>query len=154
MRKLGLAFGIWVEPEMVNPDSDLYREHPEWAVQHPEKKPVLARNQMVLDLCQRGPGLHCGTGRLGFSMRREVSYVKWDMNRPIAEACSGVLKHQGEFYHRYIIGLYEVLTRVSRAPPPRSCWRVAPAGATALTWGCSALARSFGPPTIPTRWNA
>ena len=112
VRKLGLDFGIWVEPEMVNPDSDLFREHPEWAVQHPEKKTVLARNQMVLDLCQKEVRDYI-VEQVGRVLdEAEVSYVKWDMNRHIAEACSGVLKNQGEFYHRYIIGLYEVLTRV------------------------------------------
>lgn len=112
LRKLGLAFGIWVEPEMVNPDSDLYRQHPEWAVHHPEKKPLLARNQLVLDLCRKEVRDYI-VEQVGRVLDEAgVSYVKWDMNRAVAEACSGVLEHQGEFYHRYIIGLYEVLARV------------------------------------------
>lgn len=117
VRKLGLEFGIWVEPEMVNPDSDLYREHPEYAVRHPEKKPVLGRNQLVLDLCQQAVRDYIidQVGRI--LDEAEVSYVKWDMNRFIAEACSRALQHQGEFYHRYIIGLYEVLDRIFRPRP-------------------------------------
>ncbi|NLW59137.1 MAG: alpha-galactosidase [Firmicutes bacterium] len=117
VRKLGLAFGIWIEPEMVNPDSDLYRQHPEWVVRHPKKKPVLGRNQLVLDLCRKEVRDYI-VDQVGRILdEAEVTYVKWDMNRAIAEACSGVLAHQGEFYHRYMVGLYEVLTRIFQPRP-------------------------------------
>ena len=97
VRKLGLAFGIWIEPEMVNPDSDLYRQHPEWVVRHPKKKPVLGRNQLVLDLCRKEVRDYI-VDQVGRILdEAEVTYVKWDMNRAIAEACSGVLAHQGSF---------------------------------------------------------
>lgn len=117
VRELGLEFGIWVEPEMVCPDSDLFREHPEYAVRHPMKKPVLGRNQLVLDLCQKAVRDYLveQVGRI--LDEAKVSYVKWDMNRHIAEAYSPALQHQGEFYHRYILGLYEVLSRIFRPRP-------------------------------------
>ncbi|HEY8392184.1 MAG TPA: alpha-galactosidase [Capillibacterium sp.] len=112
LRKLGLEFGIWVEPEMVNPDSDLFRTHPGYAVRHPAKKPVLGRNQLVLDLCQKEVRDYIveQVGRI--LDETKASYVKWDMNRHIAETCSPAFEHQGEFYHRYMIGLYEVLARI------------------------------------------
>ncbi|HHT49297.1 MAG TPA: alpha-galactosidase [Firmicutes bacterium] len=117
LRELGLEFGLWVEPEMVNPDSDLFREHPAYAVRHPMKKPVLGRNQLVLDLCQKEVRDYIVEQVSQILDEAKVSYVKWDMNRHIAEACSAALTHQGEFYHRYIIGLYEVLSRIFRPRP-------------------------------------
>jgi alpha-galactosidase len=81
VRALGMEFGIWVEPEMVNPDSDLYRAHPEWALTTDGYEPVLARNQLVLDLAQEGVYQHV-LGQLDALLRdHDVAYVKWDMNR-------------------------------------------------------------------------
>jgi len=81
VRALGMEFGIWVEPEMVNPDSDLYRAHPEWALTTGGYEPVLARNQLVLDLAQEGAYQHV-LGQLDALLRdHDVAYVKWDMNR-------------------------------------------------------------------------
>jgi alpha-galactosidase len=112
LRALGLGFGLWFEPEMVNEDSGLYRAHPEWAVRHPEKKAVLGRNQLVLDLC-RAEVRDYIVGRVGAVIDEAgLSYVKWDMNRHIAEMYSPALLSQGEFNHRYILGLYDVLSRI------------------------------------------
>jgi len=81
VRGLGMEFGIWVEPEMVNPDSDLYREHPEWALTTPGYEPVLGRNQLVLNLAHPDAFAHI-LGQLDAVLRdHDVAYVKWDMNR-------------------------------------------------------------------------
>lgn len=117
LRKLGLEFGLWFEPEMVNEDSDLYRSNPDYAVKLPDRSPVFGRNQLVLDLCKREVRDYI-VGKVSAILdEADVSYVKWDMNRHIAEAFSDVLKNQGEFYHRYIIGLYEVLRRIFEPRP-------------------------------------
>lgn len=117
IRLLGLDFGLWFEPEMVNPDSELYRTHPEYAVKHPEKKPVLGRNQLVLDLCKSEVRDYIVKNVSGILDEANISYVKWDMNRHIAEGYSSCLQNQGEFYHRYILGLYDVLSRIFRPRP-------------------------------------
>jgi len=81
VRGLGMEFGIWVEPEMVNPDSDLYREHPQWALTTAGYEPVLGRNQLVLDLANPDAFAHV-LGQLDAVLRdHDVAYVKWDMNR-------------------------------------------------------------------------
>jgi alpha-galactosidase len=81
VRGLGMEFGIWVEPEMVNPDSDLYRAHPEWALTTDGYEPVMARNQLVLNLAHPNAFEHI-LGQLDALLRdHDVQYVKWDMNR-------------------------------------------------------------------------
>jgi len=117
IRKIGLSFGLWFEPEMVNEDSDLYRAHPECAVKLPNRNAVLGRNQLVLDLCQQAVRDYIVEHVTAILDEAEISYVKWDMNRHIAEAFSSSLQNQGEFYHRYILGLYEVLTRIFTQRP-------------------------------------
>lgn len=117
IRNIGLDFGLWFEPEMVNEDSELYRNHQEYAVKLPNRHPVLGRNQLVLDLCKKEVRNYIVEQVGGILDRAEISYVKWDMNRHIAEAFSEVLQNQGEFYHRYILGLYEVLGRIFEPRP-------------------------------------
>lgn len=86
VRSLGMEFGIWVEPEMVNPDSDLFRAHPDWALTSPGHEPVLARNQLVLDLAHPDAFDHV-LGQLDALLRdHDVAYVKWDMNRNHVQA--------------------------------------------------------------------
>jgi alpha-galactosidase len=81
VRGLGMEFGIWVEPEMVNPDSDLYRAHPEWALVTDGYEPVLARHQLVLNLAHPDAFAHV-LGQLDALLRdHDIAYVKWDMNR-------------------------------------------------------------------------
>jgi alpha-galactosidase len=117
LRALGLNFGLWFEPEMVNEDSDLYRAHPEYAVRHPDKTPVLGRNQLVLDLARCEVRDYIA-GHVGAVIdEAKLSYVKWDMNRHIAEGYSSALSNQGEFYHRYIMGLYDILSRIFTPRP-------------------------------------
>jgi alpha-galactosidase len=117
IRALGLLFGLWFEPEMVNPDSDLYRAHPEYAVATPGREPLLGRNQLVLDLCNPDVRDYIVENVTKILDDAKIDYVKWDMNRHINDAYSPVLANQGEFYHRYIIGLYDVLARIFRPRP-------------------------------------
>lgn len=117
IRKIGLDFGLWFEPEMVNEDSELYRNHPEYAIKLPHREAVLGRNQLVLDLCKKEVRDYIVEQVSLVLDEAEVSYVKWDMNRHIAEAFSSALQNQGEFYHRYIMGLYEILTRIFNHRP-------------------------------------
>ncbi|NLL77770.1 MAG: alpha-galactosidase [Clostridiales bacterium] len=117
IRNIGLDFGLWFEPEMVNEDSELYRSHPEYAIKLPNRPPVLGRNQLVLDLCKKEVRDYIVEQVSNILDEAKISYVKWDMNRHIAEAFSEALKNQGEFYHRYILGLYEVLTRIFKPRP-------------------------------------
>ena len=118
IRALGMQFGLWFEPEMVNPDSELFRAHPEYAVTTPNRTPLLGRNQLVLDLCNPAVRDYIVENVTHVLDDANVDYVKWDMNRHISDAYSPTLANQGEFYHRYIMGLYDVLTRIFR-PRPR-----------------------------------
>ena len=112
INKLGLSFGLWFEPEMVNKDSDLYRAHPEYAVSIPGKKESLGRNQLVLDLCNKEVRDYIVTSISKILDESNITYVKWDMNRHISDAYSSSLSNQGEFYHSYILGLYDILKRI------------------------------------------
>ncbi len=119
IRKLGLRFGIWVEPEMVSEDSDLYREHPDWAVTIPEKAHALGRNQMLLDLSRSEVQDYIIESMSDVFRRGGVSYVKWDMNRHMSDYYGRALSaaRQGEFAHRYILGLYRVLGELTERFP-------------------------------------
>jgi alpha-galactosidase len=112
VRKIGMDFGLWFEPEMVNEDSNLYRSHPEWAVQVPGRKSTLGRNQLILDLCNPALRDYIVTSVGNTLDETGASYVKWDMNRHISEFWSDHIPSQGEFFHRYILGLYDVLKRI------------------------------------------
>lgn len=112
INNLGLKFGLWFEPEMVNEDSDLYRSHPEYAIKLSNRRAVLGRNQLVLNLCKQEVRDYIVSNVSAILDEVNISYVKWDMNRHIAEAFSETLQNQGEFYHRYIMGLYEILSRI------------------------------------------
>lgn len=117
IEKLGMKFGLWFEPESVNVDSGLYRAHPDWAIKPPTGKPCFGRNQLLLDLTRQEVRDYIveNVGRTLDSAR--ISYVKWDMNRHMSDAYSPLLSNQGEFSHRYIMGLYEVLGRIFTPRP-------------------------------------
>lgn len=119
IHEMGLLFGIWVEPEMVSEDSDLYRAHPEWAVKIPGKDHAVGRNQMILDLSsEEVQGFLVETLSDVFT-RSKADYVKWDMNRHMSDLYSqGLLaSSQGEFAHRYMLGLYHVLMELTERFP-------------------------------------
>jgi len=111
---LGMRFGLWIEPEMVSRRSRLFEEHPDWAIGVPGRPRTESRNQLVLDLSRREIVDHL------FAVLRDVlgsapiSYVKWDMNRSITEPYSPALAadRQGEFFHRYILGVYDLYERL------------------------------------------
>jgi len=111
---LGMKFGLWVEPEMVSPDSNLYRAHPDYALQIPGRRPMQARNQLVLDLSRREVR-ECVYAQLKAVLSSaNIEYVKWDMNRTLSDAASFCLDadRQGELFHRYVLGVYELQGRL------------------------------------------
>jgi len=116
---LGMSFGLWVEPEMVNEDSDLYRAHPDWAVKIPGHKHSEGRTQLNLDLTRSDVQDYIiDSMRKVFSVGN-ISYIKWDMNRIFSDRYSQGLsaEHQGEFMHRYYIGLYRIMDTLTREFP-------------------------------------
>ncbi|MDO5701833.1 MAG: alpha-galactosidase [Lachnospiraceae bacterium] len=110
---MGMKFGLWIEPEMVNPDSDLYREHPDWILSVPDRRISLGRHQCVLDFSRPEVVDHIHREISKVLREAPVSYVKWDMNRSITECYSHVLPadRQGEVFHRYILGVYDLYER-------------------------------------------
>ena len=119
INKRGMKFGLWFEPECVNQDSDLYRAHPDWAISVPSRTPSLGRNQMVLDLTRKEVRDYIVDSVHAVLSSANIEYVKWDYNRHISDMYSQSLENQGEFYHKYILGLYEVLDRVFHKLHPR-----------------------------------
>ncbi len=117
--RIGLKFGIWVEPEMVNPDSDLYRKHPEWALRHPERVPGLGRNQLILDLTNPEVQDYLVKTLDDLFASGDIVYCKWDMNRNFSDVYSNYLPkdEQGTFFHRYTLGLYKILQKLTRDHP-------------------------------------
>lgn len=117
IHKMGLMFGLWFEPEMINEDSDLYRSHPEYALKTPGKVPALGRNQLVLDLCNPKVRDYIVKQVTTLLDECQIDYVKWDYNRHISDAYSNSLNQQGKFFHSYILGLYDVLNRIFSSRP-------------------------------------
>lgn len=114
VNKLGMKLGIWFEPEMISPDSDLYRAHPDWAISIPDRKPGRARGQYVLDISRKEVRDYIMDLVCKILHSAEISYVKWDMNRPLSDLGSIALPadRQGELYHRFVLGLYEMQQRL------------------------------------------
>lgn len=115
----GLKFGLWFEPEMVSEDSDLYRAHPDWAVGKLGNEPSRSRNQLVLDMTRKEVVDYVFEAVSKVLADNDISYVKWDMNRGVTEAYSMALSadKQGEFYHRYMLGVYDLADRLTKAFP-------------------------------------
>ena len=114
VNKIGLQFGIWFEPEMISPDSDLYRAHPDWAIQIQGREATQSRNQYVLDLSRpevRDYAYECVASVLRSA---NIAYVKWDMNRQLSDLGSSYLpkERQQELFHRYVLGVYELQERL------------------------------------------
>lgn len=119
VNQMGLKFGIWMEPEMISPDSDLYRAHPDWAIAVPGRRSGLCRNQYVLDIT-RPEVLDYVWGRIeAILSSANIEYLKWDMNRQLADLGSLALPadRQGELYHRYVLAVYELQERLVRRFP-------------------------------------
>ncbi len=119
IESLGMKFGLWIEPEMVNADSDLYRAHPDWVLSVPGRSMTHGRYQYVLDFSRKEVVDHI-YGMIARILREaKVSYIKWDMNRCITECFSRAYPadRQGEIFHRYILGLYDLYERLTTAFP-------------------------------------
>ncbi|MDO5079306.1 MAG: alpha-galactosidase, partial [Streptococcus minor] len=115
---LGLDFGLWFEPEMVSEDSDLYRAHPDWAIQISGRGHTYSREQLVLDLSKQEVCDYLIEAVSTVLESAPISYVKWDMNRNITNIPGHQANHEKhEFYHRYILGLYRVLEELNRRFP-------------------------------------
>ena len=115
----GMKFGLWFEPEMISPNSELFREHPDWAVGLPNQHRTLGRNQLVLDFSRSEIVDYLYDIMAGIIKQTNLSYIKWDMNRYITEAFSRKLAvdQQGEFFHRYMLGVYSLYERLTKSFP-------------------------------------
>lgn len=114
---LGVKFGIWFEPECINEDSDLYRNHPEWVLSIPGKKPVRGRNQLVLDFSRKEIVDHIFEKVCQILDQGNIEYVKWDFNRSLTDIYSYSADDQGGIAYDYIIGLYDFLERLMARYP-------------------------------------
>ena len=116
---MGLKVGLWVEPEMVSEDSELFRAHPDWALRVPGRQPAISRNQLVLDLSREEIVDWLFETLSGLLSNLPISYIKWDMNRHLTDLYSAALPadRQGELAHRYVLGLYDLMDRLTRAFP-------------------------------------
>ncbi len=116
---MGLKFGLWIEPEMVNEDSDMYREHPDWVLAVPYRPRTLGRHQMVLDYSKPEVVDNIYNQLYEVIAGASIDYIKWDMNRSITE-CYSVDEdrdNQGMTYHKYIMGVYSLYERLIEAFP-------------------------------------
>ncbi|GIP53403.1 alpha-galactosidase [Paenibacillus vini] len=115
VKATGLQFGLWFEPEMVSPDSDLYRSHPDWCLHVPDRRRTEAREQLVLDMSRSDVREYLYERLSDIFSTVPVTYVKWDMNRNMTEIGSSEIPadRQKEIAHRYILGLYELLERLT-----------------------------------------
>jgi alpha-galactosidase len=119
VKSLGLMFGLWIEPEMVNRDSDLFRAHPDWAIGIPGRQRTESRQQLVLDFSNPAVVDHIAVAIGRVVSSAPIDYVKWDWNRFITEPFSPALppERQGEFFYRYTLGLYDLYGRLTTRFP-------------------------------------
>lgn len=119
VNETGLKFGLWLEPEMVSPDSELYRKHPDWCIHVPGRKRTECRCQLILDLSRREVCDYIIDAVNSVLDSANIEYVKWDMNRHMTELGSAALppERQKEMPHRYMLGLYQVMEAIVSAHP-------------------------------------
>ncbi|MCL6457927.1 MAG: alpha-galactosidase, partial [Gorillibacterium sp.] len=119
VRKLDMRFGLWFEPEMVSPDSDLYRNHPDWCLHVPDRRRTEGRQQLILDLSREDVCDAIYTMVSDILKSAPITYVKWDMNRNMTEIGSALLppEQQRETVHRYYLGLYRILEQITTEFP-------------------------------------
>ena len=119
LHDLGLKFGLWFEPEMISPDSDLYRAHPDWCLHVDGRARVEMRNQLILDLSRKGVQDYIIESVSAVLESARIEYMKWDMNRNMTEPFSGAQtpERQKETQHRYMLGLYRVLEEITARFP-------------------------------------
>lgn len=119
VNELGLKFGLWFEPEMISPDSELYRAHPDWCLHVEGRSRSRCRNQLILDLSRADVCDYIVDSVSKNLESAPISYVKWDMNRNMSEIGSATLppERQAEIAHRYVLGLYDILERITKRFP-------------------------------------
>ncbi len=119
VEELGMKFGLWFEPEMVSKGTKLFEEHPDWILATPNRRASHGRNQFVLDFSRKEVVDHIFSLMDNIISKSKISYIKWDMNRYITEAYSHVLEkdQQGEVFHRYILGVYDLYDRLINKYP-------------------------------------
>lgn len=144
---LGLKFGIWFEPEAISPGSDLIKAHPDWCLQIEGRSRSLARNQYVLDMTRAEVRDYLFDMMSGILSSANIEYIKWDFNRNLTEVGSTVLEvcRRQEMFHRYVLGLYELLERLTVAFPH------------VLLEGCSSGGGRFDPAMLyysPQYWTS
>ena len=114
---MDMMFGIWVEPEMISRNSRLFDEHPDWAIMIPGRDPSVGRNQFILDLTRKDVRDYLVNVMAGVFNVSRADYVKWDMNRIFSDLHSAASINMGEFFHRYVMGLYDIFSRLTKAFP-------------------------------------
>lgn len=112
----GVKFGIWIEPEMVSEDSELYRKHPDWVLRIPGREPVRSRNQLVLDFSRKDVRDYIFEQICVMLDQGKIEYVKWDMNRSVVDVFSGEIP-QGKVTYQYVLGVYDFLERLLEKYP-------------------------------------
>ena len=114
VKDMGMEFGLWVEPEMISADSDLYRQHPDWCLHVPNRSRSESRNQLILDFSREDVCDEITKRISDILSSAPISYVKWDMNRHMTEIGSAILpaERQRETAHRYMLGLYKVMESI------------------------------------------
>jgi alpha-galactosidase len=119
LSEMGMKLGVWFEPEMVSPDSDLYRAHPDWAISIPGRDPSRSRNQLVLDVSRQDVRDYLISMISDVIKTANAAYVKWDMNRHLSDLYSADLPagRQGELLHRFVLGVYDLQERLLQAFP-------------------------------------
>ena len=115
----GLKFGIWYEPEMISPDSDLFRAHPDWHVHCKGREPMQGRQQYVLDVSRKDVRDHLWQMMYDVISQNKIDYIKWDFNRNLTDAASAILppEKQTEFFHRFVLGTYDLMNRLTTTFP-------------------------------------
>lgn len=119
VNKLGMKFGIWFEPEMISPDSELYKKHPEWAIQVRGREMTMSREQYVLDYSNKEVRDYVYGMMKAVLDSANIEYIKWDMNRQLTEVGSTSLpkNRQRELWHRYVLGVYDLMNRLTTDYP-------------------------------------
>lgn len=119
VNKLGMEFGIWIEPEMISENSNLFKEHPDWYIQIPGRKAALCREQYVLDFSRKEIVDYIYNMLKKVISSANIRYIKWDMNRQLSDLGSYALdkEHQGELLHRYVLGVYDMMDRLTKDFP-------------------------------------
>lgn len=119
VNKLGMKFGIWFEPEMISPDSELYKAHPDWAIQIQGRPLTLCREQYVLDYSRKEVRDYVYGMMKKILDSANIEYIKWDMNRQLTEVGSTTLpaERQRELWHRYVLGVYDLMDRLTTDYP-------------------------------------